>query len=362
MCGIVGFNWRDEALVKKLADSIKHRGPDDEGSYVDDRVSLGHRRLSIIDLSESGRQPMVYRHEGRTMVITYNGEIYNYREVRAELEAKGHRFHTHTDTEVIPAAYLEWGPDAVTHMNGMWAFAIYDPAKQQIFLSRDRFGEKPIYYHLDGKQFVFASEIKAILHHPISRRENSRVVSDYLFHGLANNGPESFFEGIVMIPPAHNAVFDLNSGKLKLNQYYKPTMGSRHVGSEEFLETLKRAVQSRLIADVPIGISLSSGTDSPSVAALTAALSDSRIKAFTTANKDGIGDETRLIQDFLDQYPGIDLERSYLSEQSFLTHYRDIVYHLDEPFARQSAYVRWEIANITHRHQRKVLLNGEGVD
>jgi asparagine synthase (glutamine-hydrolysing) len=362
MCGIAGFSWCDEHLIKRMTDAIRHRGPDDEGAYTNAELSFGHRRLSILDLSQLGRQPMAYEREGRHAVVTFNGEIYNFHHIRRELESRGYRFNTGTDTEVIPAAYLEWGLECVERFNGMWAFALYDPTRKQIVLSRDRFGEKPLYYRLHDHKLIFASEIKAILEHPIPRRANQEAVSDYLFSGIANQGKDTFFEGIHMLPPAHNAIFYLQTGRLALHKYYEPRLGNRQVTADEFHDALRKSVSSRLISDVPISVSLSSGIDSTSVAALIAESTTSSVKAFTTTAEETLGDESELIEHFLDQYPQFELEKANLSEASFCKHYREIIFHMDEPFARQSAYVRWEIANLTRQHGRKVLLNGEGAD
>jgi asparagine synthase (glutamine-hydrolysing) len=362
MCGIAGFNWPDQRMVKTMMDTLRHRGPDDEGFYVNDELSLGHRRLSILDLSDMGRQPMAYEHDGRRVVVVFNGEIFNFRKVRQTLEAKGYRFRTGSDTEVILAAYLAWGRECVHRFNGMWAFALYEEGASQLLLSRDRFGEKPLHYRLQDGKLVFASEIKAILAHPIPRRANREVVSDYLYKGEAQGRLESFFEDILMLPPAHNAVIELRGGQMTMEKYYEPRRGNSRVQPDEFRATLKAAVERRLVSDVPVSISLSSGTDSTAVAALTAQLTTTAIKAFTTATDQQVGDETALIARFLTQYPQFELEESSLSEASFCEHYRTAIFHMDEPFARQSAYVRWEIANLTRHHRRKVLLNGEGAD
>lgn len=362
MCGIAGFSWPDDTLIRRMSDVLWHRGPDDEGTFVDSDVSLGHRRLSILDLSELGRQPMAYADRGRTIVVVFNGEIYNFRQVRRELEGKGYRFRTGTDTEVIPGAYLEWGLECVRRFSGMWAFALYDSASKQIVLSRDRFGEKPIYYRLQDGKLIFASEIKAILEHPISRRANRATIADYLFRGIANQGRDSFFEDIQMLPPACSGVFDVKTGRLTLHKYYEISYGNRKIGPDEFRGALKQSVCSRLIADVPISVSLSSGIDSTSVAALASGCTEGVLRAFTTASDQALGDESGLIRHFLDRYPRFDLAKSQLSEASFCDHYREIIFHMDEPFARQSAYVRWEIANLTGKHGFKVLLNGEGAD
>ncbi len=362
MCGIAGFSWRDARLVQSMMDTLRHRGPDDEGSYVDDDVSLGHRRLSIIDLSELGRQPMVYEREGRRVIVTFNGEIFNYREIRQALGTKGYQFHTGSDTEIILASYLEWGSECVQQFNGMWAFVLYEPAARKLFLSRDRFGEKPLHYRLVDGKLIFASEIKAILAHPVPRRANRDAVSDYLYRADANGRLDSFFQDVVMLPPAHNAMFELDTRRLAVRKYYEPRRGSRRVTPDEFRATLRKSVERRLVSDVPISISLSGGTDSTSVAALTSQLTGTAVKAFTTTSEHGVGDETALVSHFLEKYPQFELEKSSLSQDSFCEHYREIIFHMDEPFARQSAYVRWEIAHLTARHGRKVLLNGEGAD
>lgn len=362
MCGIAGFNWPDLPTMQAMTDTLRHRGPDDEGFYVDDEVSLGHRRLAILDLSELGHQPMVYEHGGRTAIVTFNGEIFNFREVRAELQGMGYPFRSESDTELLLAAYLAWGPEGVGRLNGMWAFALYDRSERCLLLSRDRFGEKPLHYHFENGKLIFASEIKAILAHPIRRRADPAVVSDYLYKGQAQGGTASFFEDVRMLPPAHNALFDLRTKRMSVTRYYEPKRGTRRVGSEEVLATLETAVRRRLVSDVPVSISLSGGIDSTSVAALMAKLSTSRVKAFTTTSEHDVGDETALIARFLSRYPQFDLEKSGLFEDRFCRHYRDIIFHMDEPFARQSAYVRWEIANLAHANERKVLLNGEGAD
>jgi asparagine synthase (glutamine-hydrolysing) len=165
MCGLNGFNWEDYSLINRMNEVIKHRGPDDEGTYIDNHISLGHVRLSIIDLSSAGRQPM--SNEDGSILIQHNGEVYNFLELRRELEDRGHIFNSNTDTEVIIHAYEEWGYDCVERFNGMWAFAIYDKNKGELFLSRDRFGVKPLYYYWDGSKFIFSSEIKGILQHDI---------------------------------------------------------------------------------------------------------------------------------------------------------------------------------------------------
>ncbi|HDH40886.1 MAG TPA: hypothetical protein ENG12_00530 [Candidatus Altiarchaeales archaeon] len=190
MCGINGFNWDDSELIKNMNKRLRHRGPDGEGTYVDEYVSLGHRRLAIIDLSERGKQPM--SNENNSVWITYNGEVYNFKELRDGLEREGHIFKSETDTEVLIHAYEEYGPDFISGVNGMFAFCIYDSEKRILFLCRDRLGIKPLYYYWDGERFIFSSEVKGILEHNIERKIN----------------PSAFNEFISMRYISHETIFD----------------------------------------------------------------------------------------------------------------------------------------------------------
>jgi len=366
MCGIAGIAGRDPELVTRMTGTLVHRGPDDGGLWHDDQVTLGHRRLTILDLSERGRQPMTWRRGDDEYVITYNGEIYNFAEIRRELEAKGSRFRSHSDTEVILAAYAEWGERCVTRFNGMWAFALYDRSRRRLLLSRDRFGKKPLYYRLDGRgtgpTLLFASEIKALLQHPgVPRRPNARVIADYLYRGMATHTAETFFEGVLMLPASHTATFDLDSRRLSLRRYYDLPLGERKVSPEEIRETLQRAVLRRLVADVPVSLSLSGGIDSSAIAAILATTQPS-VMAFSTQSGQGRGDETRFVKEMVARYPNIELRTNPLAFESFLENYRRVLWHMDEPFLSHIPYVRWEVARSCHEAGRKVLLNGEGAD
>ncbi|HZM01064.1 MAG TPA: asparagine synthase (glutamine-hydrolyzing), partial [Planctomycetota bacterium] len=367
MCGIAGIAGRDPELVTRMTEALVHRGPDDSGLWHDEQVTLGHRRLTILDLSERGHQPMSWRRGADELVITYNGEIYNFAEIRAELEALGARFRSHSDTEVILAAYAQWGAGCVTRFNGMWAFALYDPARRTLLLSRDRFGKKPLYYWLSegggaGDTLLFASEIKALLAHPgVPRRANARVIADYLYRGLATHGAETFFEGVRMLPAGHSATYDLSSRRLTLERYYDLPLGERAVSPDEIRATLARAVQRRLVSDVPVSLSLSGGIDSSAIAAILATTQPS-VLAFSTQSGQGRGDETHLVREMVARYPNIELRTNPLAFESFLENYRRILWHMDEPFLSHIPYVRWEVARTCHEAGRKVLLNGEGAD
>ena len=378
MCGIAGIAGRDLELVTKMTDVLVHRGPDDGGVWHDEHVTLGHRRLAILDLSERGHQPMTWRLGGVTsgdeLVITCNGEIYNFAEIRRELEALGARFRSHSDTEVILAAYAQWGDGCVTRFNGMWAFALYDRARRTLLLSRDRFGKKPLYYWLGGGQagrgardgegatLLFASEIKALLQHPaVPRRANARVLSDYLYRALATHGAETFFDGLYMLPASHSATYDLDARRLTLRRYYDLPLGERPVDPGEIRETLARAVRRRLVSDVPVSLSLSGGIDSSAIAALLATTQPS-VLAFSTRSGQGRGDETRFVSAMIARYPNIELRTNPLAFESYLENSRRILWHMDEPSLGHIPYVRWEVARSCHEAGRKVLLNGEGAD
>ena len=217
MCGIIGFNFEDKSLLKKGMDILEHRGPDDSGFFTDKNISLGHRRLSIIDLSKKGRQPMQYNN----LTIVYNGEIYNFKEIKEELIKKKHRFISNSDTEVMLHAYEEYGVDCLKYFNGMFAFCIYDSRKKILFLARDRLGIKPLYYYFKDGKLIFASEIKAILEDKSVKREiNYKALSEYFEYSFTIND-ETIFNNINKVLPGHYLLFDLKSNKLEINRYWK---------------------------------------------------------------------------------------------------------------------------------------------
>lgn len=289
MCGIAGIinlNGRPvaESDLRKMTDTIRHRGPDGEGFYTFENVGFGHRRLAIIDLSPDGRQPM--QHFGCT--ITFNGEIYNYLELREDLQKKGFQFHTASDTEVLLAAYRHWGTDCVNQLNGMWAFAIHDQEKGKIFCSRDRFGEKPFYYIEQDGQFVFGSEIRAV-RAVLSNQlvPNETMMARFLVFEQAEHFNETFFKEVYKLPAAHNLEIDLRSGSIKMNRYYSPRRVdtwngiSEQDAIEELGLRLKHSVALRLRSDVEVGTCLSGGLDSSSIAAVASPLIGAKQACFT---------------------------------------------------------------------------------
>src|SRR3989344_3197099 len=267
MCGIIGFNFEDKSLLKKGMDVLAHRGPDDSGYYTDKNISLGHRRLSIIDLSRKGHQPM--SDKNGELVIIYNGEIYNFKEIREKLEKK-YDFKSNTDTEVILYAYKEYGVKCLDYFNGMFAFCIYDSKKKILFLARDRLGIKPLYYYFKDGKFMFASEIKAILQdNEVKREIDYKALSEYFEYSFTIND-ETIFKDIKELLPGHYLIFENN--KIEIKRYWKLKENSGNERLEYYAKSLKNhleeSVKLRLVSDVPLGATLSGGLDSSSVVAL----------------------------------------------------------------------------------------------
>lgn len=294
MCGINGFTFEDREKIDAMNDLIINRGPDGSGIYCN-QVSLGHRRLKIIDLSDNAAQPMSDS-EGKIWLI-FNGEIYNFQEIRKELEKEGYKFKSKSDTEVIIYAYKKWGYECVNHFNGMWAFAIYDQQKNKIFLSKDRIGKKPLYYCQRGRDFIFSSEVKPLFVHNIPKVLNKKAVSSFLsYRGVLEN--ETFFEGIFKMLPAHNLLFDIPTGKIeRIWEYWdvpnKPMAQISEDEAKKQVESILRdAVKMRLISDVPIGSLNSGGLDSSVISAIMASVSDSPIRTFTVQFSEEGFDET----------------------------------------------------------------------
>ena len=293
MCGIVGIasdtQIKDRTWLASARDSLRHRGPDDAGEWWTDdgRVGLAHRRLSIIDLSPAGHQPMLDEQCG--LSIVFNGEIYNFPELRAELEQRGYGFRSSSDTEVLLAAYDAWGTDCLSRLNGMFAFALYDARKQTVFLARDRAGEKPLFYHLDRGTLHFGSELKALLADPtLPRRINPEALDCYLAMGYVP-GERCMLQGFNKLPPAHALMFDLQAGSAKVWRYWQlPELSAQAAAGpvdevvllDELESLLEDAVRRQLVADVPVGVLLSGGVDSSLVTAM-AVRASSQVQTFT---------------------------------------------------------------------------------
>lgn len=362
MCGIAGFNWRDSNLINKISEKIKHRGPDQFGDFCDESVSLGHRRLSIIDLSEKGKQPMC--NEDKTIWITFNGEIYNFQEIKDELLKKGHTFRSNTDTEVIIHSYEEWGEKCVNGFNGMWAFCIYDSKKKIFFLSRDRFGKKPLYYFLEKGKFIFSSEIKAILESGIKKELNPTSVSSFLAYRYVL-GEETFFKNLFKLLPAHNLVFDLVSKKIIKNYEYWDLISEEKTTSEEEAiskveESLIKSVNYRKISDVPLGVILSGGLDSSIVSAILSNSESSPINTFTVKFKEDLFDETKFAKLVANKY-NANYSEVILDTSNFIEVMKEYIQFKDEPIGVPNEIALYLLSKKISE-KVKVVLSGEGAD
>ncbi|HQS83365.1 MAG: asparagine synthase (glutamine-hydrolyzing) [Alphaproteobacteria bacterium 16-39-46] len=372
MCGIAGiFNFNDQTVaysqLKAMTDAIAHRGPDGEGHYIDEYVGLGHRRLAIIDLSPAGHQPMQTQ-DGR-FTITYNGEVYNFKELRIQLEALGHQFHSHTDTEVILNAYAEWGHNCLNKFNGMFAFAIWDKKEKKLFLARDRYGIKPFYYCKADRSIIFSSEIKAIVASGLyeSKLDKEGLVEYLTFQNFFTN--KTLFKDVKMLMPGHYAYVD-ERGKFENHQYWDFNFcGSLKISEAEAIEEtdrlFKQAVQRQLISDVPINAYLSGGIDSGAITRVASQFLP-HMKTFT------LGFD-------LSSASGLELsfdERAKAEHISYLAkteHYEMVlkagdmercmdkyVWHLEEPRVGQS-YPNYYAAKLASKFG-KVVLSGVGGD
>ena len=383
MCGIAGIlNFTDKAIrketVREMSGSLYHRGPDDEGFYLDGRIALIHRRLSIIDLSSAGHQPMC--NEDNTLWLTYNGEIYNYKELTSELKMHGHIFRSMTDSEVIIHAYEEWGENCLKKFNGMWAFALWDSRKKQLFAARDRFGIKPFYYFLDKNRFIFASEIKSILtDKTIPCMPNDGVIFDYL--GYENNDyidhtEETFFKGIKRLMPAHHMIVDINGG-CRISRYWDMDPGRRirHISDEEaaqrFHDLFEDSVRLRLRSDVPLGTCLSGGLDSSSIVCTVNKLSlnndgdgkptGCRQKTFSACFEDRDCDEREFIKAVTEK---TNLETNFVfpDGKDLFNLAPRFVKDQGEPVAGTSQWAGWLVMRLVKERGVKVVLNGQGAD
>ena len=371
ICGIVAIGRPSEretaaAMTRLLA----HRGPDGDGLFAADGVALGFRRLAIIDTTHAGDQPFA-SDDGRLQLV-HNGEIYNYRELRVELAAKGHRFRSASDTEVLLAAYREWGEECVRRFNGMWAFAIWDDERKRLFASRDRFGIKPFYYRFTDGRLVFASEPKAFAADSDTRlTSNERVVLDYLEQGYLDHTQETFFAGVQKLPPAHNLVLDEHG--LRLARYW--TLGPRDAPSDDAAELVRDqfmdALRLHLRSDVPLGTCLSGGIDSSAVAvgvahllateAGSAAAVGARQQTFTAYFEDSGFDERPFARAVVEDAQASPHWISF-DDAQLVDDLPSIVYAQDEPFGSTSMAAQWYVMREARRAGMTVMLDGQGGD
>jgi asparagine synthase (glutamine-hydrolysing) len=368
MCGIAGFVGRGErADLERMTHAIAHRGPDADGHWIDDKsaVHLGHRRLSIVDLTGGG-QPM-WTADGAIGVV-FNGEIYNHAELREQLKARGCVFQTdHSDTEVLLHGYREWGDEFVTRLNGMWAFAIYDRAAGRLFLSRDRFGKKPLYWFHEGATFAFASELTALLAHPACPRSISPLALKKFFAYALVPAPRSILDRVWKLPAGHNLAFDLREQTPRVTKYWdfvlEPAapVKSDDALAEELLSLVEAAVQRRLMSDVPLGIFLSGGIDSSLVAALAARhVPAGSLRTFSIGFTEASFDELAWANKVASLL-GTNHQTEVLDLDTALEVLPQIFDKLDEPQGDGSLIPTWLLSRFTRRHVT-VALGGDGGD
>lgn len=365
MCGIFGIYGKFEVETSREALTLlAHRGPDEYGEYIstDNNLYFGHRRLSIIDLA-SGRQPIF--NEDKSMVIVFNGCIYNYLEIAQELRCYGHRFYTNTDTEVIIHAYEQWGEDCVKKFNGMWAFAIFDNNIKKIFCSRDRLGVKPLYYYHDIERFIFASEIKAILKF-VSPKLNTNTLSDYLVFQMSIDD-NTLFKDIYKLEPGCNLVFDIPNNKISIKKYWDIQFNINDDRNEEqIIDKLKYllndAIRIRLRSDVPFGAHLSGGLDSSTIVAICRfILNGTPINTFTgTFNEGKEFDETEYAK-IVSQRFSTNYNQITLTPTDFEKSIKKIIYFMDEPAAGPGVFPQFFVSKMASG-KVKVVLGGQGGD
>ncbi len=360
MCGIVGFtntNKDSEMIIGAMMDRIKHRGPDASGKYIDDGIALGHRRLSIIDVTSQGDQPIF--NEDKSLVLVFNGEIYNYRDIRAELVRAGHTFATNTDSEVLIHGYEQYGTKLLGKLRGMFSFVIWDTKKRELFGARDYFGIKPMYYATMGGTFMFGSEIKSFLEHPDFKKElNEAALENYLTFQYSPTS-ETFFKNVYKLMPAHYFIY--KDGQLDIKRYWDINFEADEKRSlaqwvNDISDTFKNSVQAHKIADVEVGSFLSSGVDS----SYAAAVADVD-KTFTV----GFGSDEKYNEiGFAKEFSKAIGKENYskvISPEEYWESLEMIQYHMDEPLADPSAVALYFVCNIASQ-QLKVALSGEGAD
>lgn len=359
MCGIAGFTWPDGNLIAEMTASLAHRGPDDDGRHLGEQVSLGHRRLSVIDLSAEGRQPMC--NEDRSIWLVFNGEIYNFQELRDRLEAAGHVFRSRTDSEVIVHAYEEWGRACLERLRGMFALAIWDGNERTLLLARDRLGIKPLYYASVPEGVIFASEIKAMLHcQSLPRKTNAQALYYYIGYEFVPE-PETMYEGVMKLPPGE--WLSVRDGDIQRGRYWdlhlEEEVREGRAHEAVLRDAMQDAVSSHLVSDVPIGVFLSGGLDSSAVVALMRRAGVDHIRTFSLGYEDESFSE---------------LEYARIVSKAFGTEHMELiidpvtpeviektVWHLDEPMSDLATVPFYLLCKEVRQHV-KVCLSGEGGD
>ena len=368
MCGIAGWinldnksSQNGEAVLHAMCERMKHRGPDSEGLWIENQVALGMRRLSIIDLA-TGEQP-VYS-EDKSVVVVMNGELYNFREVRADLEKRGHQFETQTDTEILPHLYEEYGEAMLEHINGMFAFALWDKRREKLLIARDRFGEKPLYYGVFDGKLIFASEPKVLLSNPAVKPEiNTDALRQFLSFDYVP-APHSIYKGVSKLPAAH--LLTVEKGEIKTRRYWNLTWHkngstpSIEKAAEDLRELLADAVRMRLVSDVPLGILLSGGVDSSTVAAFATQFSTEKVKTFSIGFEEDSFDESKYARQVAEH-----LNTEHYEEKLSVEKAADLISEigtwLDEPMSDGSLIPTFLLSRFVRKHVT-VALGGDGGD
>ena len=360
MCGICGITWDNKELIKQMGSACKHRGPEHEGFYVDDHVSLCCERLRIIDLSDKASQPI--HNEDQTIWVVLNGEIYNFRDLRESLEKK-HDFYTNTDTEVIVHAYEEFGENCLQKLDGMFAFALWDMEKKKLFIARDRLGVKPLYYCIKSDKLLFASEIKSILQDlDIQRKLNYDALCQFVTYAYTIDG-QTMFNGINELLPGHKLTFTFRDKKVKIEKYWDLQLTKNLQPDEENLNTLRllleSAINKRRVSDAPLGALLSGGLDSSVMVALLAKLSDKPVRTFTTGfgNELDEFDEARIVA----EHCGTDHKEIMIDYSELINNLPSILWHMEFPYGRPSILSNFMVSNAIKKYVT-VAYTGEGSD
>ncbi len=359
MCGICGFNWNDEKLIQRMVQKIHHRGPDANGTKTFPTFSLGNARLSIIDLSDSGNQPMSSR-EGKLWIV-YDGNVYNFPEIKKELLAKGYQFNSHTDTEVVLKSYEEYGPNCLGKFNGKFAFAIWDEGKKELFLARDRIGIKPLYYYFKDGKLIFGSEIKSILEADCVKKEvNLQSMYYYLGYEFVP-APDTMFQNIYKLRQGHYAIF--RDGNLQIQKYwdlkFQPEILDEEEAADKVFAALEKSVKRCLINDVPLGVFLSGGLDSSTIVGFVSKLYTGKVQTFSIGYKDKSFSElpyAKIVSDFFNTEHNVLMIDSVSPEDI-----EKSLYHLDEPMTDLST-IPFYLICCKAREKVKVCISGEGGD
>lgn len=359
MCGINGFSWPDKKMLETMNHVTRFRGPDDSGVFTDSSVSLGHSRLSIIDLSPAGHQPM--SNEDDTIFIVYNGEIYNAESLRQDLIDKGHKFKSHCDTEIILHSYEEYGLDCLHKFNGMWAFCIYDKRSSRLVLSRDRFGVKPLYYHAGNGRFIFSSMAASILRHAINHAPNDKIIMEYLAFNIIHHSEQTFFSNVSSLLPGHNLIYDLKSKSLNIHQWYILKPSSTPASREDIRMLFEDSVRLRTVSDVPVGSCLSGGVDSSSIVCLLNKNLRTKFNTFSLIAPGHALDESRYIKE-VGRLTNTDQYFTTLKPEEFPANFKDFVEAHEEPVTGLSLYAQYCVMKLAHENGAKVLLDGQGGD